>query len=202
MVRTFALGNIRRGGLFAMGAVLQFGLSTPAAKAIVGNVQPLLLAGLLHLGSGLGLRPSSSANGTASNSSVPTCLGCWQRSSTEAARRSPSWSTVSAFSRGCPSSTRRRRSVSMGYPGIRCPLTPGQYPGIGDSVRQLSPSRCRRWCTSKLTPPQSNSNSAHCPRNPGRAGGLEKADDNRTTAAPCRTRKSAGPDCRQLCRQS
>lgn len=55
MVRTFTLGNIRRGGLLAIAAALLFGLSTPAAKAIVGSLQPLLLAGLLYLGSGLGL---------------------------------------------------------------------------------------------------------------------------------------------------
>lgn len=55
MVRKFALGNIRRGGLLAIAAALLFGLSTPAAKAIVGNIQPLLLAGLLYLGSGAGL---------------------------------------------------------------------------------------------------------------------------------------------------
>lgn len=55
MVRTFALGNIRRGGVLAIAAALLFGLSTPAAKAIVGNLHPLLLAGLLYLGSGVGL---------------------------------------------------------------------------------------------------------------------------------------------------
>src|SRR3954454_22056805 len=55
MVRNLILGNIRRGGLLAIAAAFLFGLSTPAAKAIVGNVQPLLLAGLLYLGSGLGL---------------------------------------------------------------------------------------------------------------------------------------------------
>ena len=55
MVRAFVLGNIRRGGLLAVAAAMLFGLSTPAAKAIVGNVQPLLLAGLLYLGSGVGL---------------------------------------------------------------------------------------------------------------------------------------------------
>ena len=55
MVRSFALGDIRRGGLLAIAAALLFGLSTPAAKAIVGNVHPLLLAGLLYLGSGIGL---------------------------------------------------------------------------------------------------------------------------------------------------
>jgi drug/metabolite transporter (DMT)-like permease len=55
MVRTFSLGNIRRGGLLAIAAAVLFGLSTPAAKAIEGNVHPLLLAGLLYLGSGVGL---------------------------------------------------------------------------------------------------------------------------------------------------
>lgn len=55
MVRSFTLGNIRRGGLRAIAAALLFGLSTPAAKAVVGNVEPLLLAGLLYLGSGIGL---------------------------------------------------------------------------------------------------------------------------------------------------
>jgi drug/metabolite transporter (DMT)-like permease len=55
MPRTLVLGNIRRGGSLAIAAALLFGLSTPAAKAIVGNVEPLLLAGLLYVGSGLGL---------------------------------------------------------------------------------------------------------------------------------------------------
>lgn len=55
MPRTLVLGNLKRGGLFAIAAAFLFGLSTPAAKAIVGNIQPLLLAGLLYLGSGLGL---------------------------------------------------------------------------------------------------------------------------------------------------
>lgn len=39
----------------AIGAALLFGLSTPLAKALVGSVAPLLLAGLLYVGSGLGL---------------------------------------------------------------------------------------------------------------------------------------------------
>ena len=39
----------------ALGAALLFGLSTPLAKELVGDVPPLLLAGLLYLGSGLGL---------------------------------------------------------------------------------------------------------------------------------------------------
>jgi drug/metabolite transporter (DMT)-like permease len=39
----------------AIGAALLFGVSTPLAKQLVGEVPPLLLGGLLYLGSGLGL---------------------------------------------------------------------------------------------------------------------------------------------------
>jgi drug/metabolite transporter (DMT)-like permease len=39
----------------AIGAALLFGASTPLAKLLVGAVAPLLLAGLLYLGSGVGL---------------------------------------------------------------------------------------------------------------------------------------------------
>lgn len=41
--------------LAALGAAILFGGSTPFAKQLVGNVSPLLLAGLLYLGSGIGL---------------------------------------------------------------------------------------------------------------------------------------------------
>jgi drug/metabolite transporter (DMT)-like permease len=39
----------------ALGAAVLFGASTPAAKTLVGEVHPVLLAGLLYAGSGLGL---------------------------------------------------------------------------------------------------------------------------------------------------
>jgi len=39
----------------AIAAALLFGVSTPAAKVLVGDMPPLLLAGLLYLGSGIGL---------------------------------------------------------------------------------------------------------------------------------------------------
>lgn len=39
----------------ALGAALLFGASTPVAKLLVGQASPWLLAGLLYLGSGLGL---------------------------------------------------------------------------------------------------------------------------------------------------
>jgi drug/metabolite transporter (DMT)-like permease len=41
--------------LCALGAALLFGASTPFARALVGNLPPILLAGLLYLGSGSGL---------------------------------------------------------------------------------------------------------------------------------------------------
>jgi len=44
-----------RGILAALGAAALFGVSTPLAKTLVGSVSPLLLAGLLYAGSGIGL---------------------------------------------------------------------------------------------------------------------------------------------------
>ncbi|MEN6400923.1 MAG: DMT family transporter [Armatimonadia bacterium] len=41
--------------IYALGAAVLFGVSTPLAKILVGQVPPILLAGLLYLGSGLGL---------------------------------------------------------------------------------------------------------------------------------------------------
>lgn len=54
-----ALWSTRRVSLHpaapALAAALLFGASTPLSKLLVGGVPPLLLAGLLYLGSGLGL---------------------------------------------------------------------------------------------------------------------------------------------------
>ena len=47
--------GVPRGVALALGAAVLFGLSTPAAKRLLGNVDPVLLAGLLYGGSGLGL---------------------------------------------------------------------------------------------------------------------------------------------------
>lgn len=47
--------KIDRGIVAAIGAAVLFGLSTPLAKLLAGSLSPLLLAGLLYLGSGLGL---------------------------------------------------------------------------------------------------------------------------------------------------
>jgi hypothetical protein len=43
------------GPRLALLAAALFGLSAPAAKLLVGSIDPWLLAGLLYLGSGLGL---------------------------------------------------------------------------------------------------------------------------------------------------
>jgi drug/metabolite transporter (DMT)-like permease len=47
--------KFNRGILAALGAAALFGLSTPIAKTLVGDISPLLLAGLLYTGSGVGL---------------------------------------------------------------------------------------------------------------------------------------------------
>jgi drug/metabolite transporter (DMT)-like permease len=47
--------KIDRGIVAALGAAALFGLSTPLAKLLSGSVPPLLLAGLLYSGSGIGL---------------------------------------------------------------------------------------------------------------------------------------------------
>jgi drug/metabolite transporter (DMT)-like permease len=47
--------TLDRGIAAALGAAVLFGLSTPLAKGLVGGMAPLLLAGLMYAGSGLGL---------------------------------------------------------------------------------------------------------------------------------------------------
>ena len=44
-----------RGILYALGSAILFGASAPIAKLLLGGISPWLLAGLLYLGSGLGL---------------------------------------------------------------------------------------------------------------------------------------------------
>ena len=46
---------VNRSVAAALGAALLFGASTPFAKALVGAMPPVLLAGLLYVGSGIGL---------------------------------------------------------------------------------------------------------------------------------------------------
>ena len=45
----------RKGAWYALTAALLFGASTPFSKLLLGKLAPILLAGLLYLGSGLGL---------------------------------------------------------------------------------------------------------------------------------------------------
>ena len=47
--------RLDRGILAALSAAVLFGLSTPIAKQLVGEMPPLLLAGVLYAGSGIGL---------------------------------------------------------------------------------------------------------------------------------------------------
>jgi drug/metabolite transporter (DMT)-like permease len=47
--------GLNHGPLLALGSAFLFGASTPIAKLLVGIADPLLLAGLLYLGSGAGL---------------------------------------------------------------------------------------------------------------------------------------------------
>ncbi|MDL2353897.1 MAG: DMT family transporter [Pseudomonadota bacterium] len=46
---------LHKGVLYALLAAALFGASTPFAKTLVGQVEPVMLAGLLYLGSGVGL---------------------------------------------------------------------------------------------------------------------------------------------------
>lgn len=47
--------GIQRYAFFALAAAALFGASTPLAKLLLGEISPIVLAGLLYLGSGLGL---------------------------------------------------------------------------------------------------------------------------------------------------
>lgn len=46
---------MHKGGIYALLAAALFGASTPFSKTLVGQIAPVTLAGLLYLGSGLGL---------------------------------------------------------------------------------------------------------------------------------------------------
>lgn len=66
---------------FAVGSAVLFGLSTPFAKLLVGEIPPLLLAGLLYAGSGLGLSvvrlltPASAREARITRADVPWLAG-------------------------------------------------------------------------------------------------------------------------------
>jgi drug/metabolite transporter (DMT)-like permease len=46
---------MHKGVIYALAAAALFGASTPFAKTLVGHIAPVMLAGLLYLGSGIGL---------------------------------------------------------------------------------------------------------------------------------------------------
>ena len=50
-----SVGQHARGAAFGLGAAALFGLSAPVSKLLLGEVTPVLLAGLLYLGAALGL---------------------------------------------------------------------------------------------------------------------------------------------------
>ncbi len=68
---------------WALGAAALFGLSTPAAKVLLGHADPWLLAGLFYLGSGLGLalwrvlraRPGKAAEAALTSRDLPWLAG-------------------------------------------------------------------------------------------------------------------------------
>jgi drug/metabolite transporter (DMT)-like permease len=60
---------VRKGIAYALASAVLFGLSTPVAKALVGAVPPLMLAGLLYAGSGIGLLLAMVVRGLASDRS-------------------------------------------------------------------------------------------------------------------------------------
>ena len=54
-MRTLRPFKLPPGTGYALAAAVIFGASTPFAKLLVGRVEPVLLAGMLYLGSGCGL---------------------------------------------------------------------------------------------------------------------------------------------------
>ncbi|PWU24234.1 MAG: EamA family transporter, partial [Candidatus Rokuibacteriota bacterium] len=65
----------RAGIGFALGAACLFGLSTPAAKLLLREVDPWMLAGLLYLGSGVGLGTFWLARAVMGRDRTETSLG-------------------------------------------------------------------------------------------------------------------------------
>lgn len=55
MLRSMLVSNPHTAVFAALAAAVLFGASTPLVKLLVGDLSPLLLAGLLYLGSGIGL---------------------------------------------------------------------------------------------------------------------------------------------------
>jgi drug/metabolite transporter (DMT)-like permease len=57
--------------VYALASAALFGISTPAAKVLVGSVHPIVLAGLLYCGAGIGIAALRRAVPSASVSGAP-----------------------------------------------------------------------------------------------------------------------------------
>jgi len=72
MSRSNERRQTRTGVWYAVGAAILFGVSAPLAKALLNNARPQLFAGLLYLGSGVGLAIVAIARrGTRTSSEAP-----------------------------------------------------------------------------------------------------------------------------------
>src|SRR5258705_5456051 len=69
--------GLRAGPILALSAAILFGLSAPAAKILLGSVDPWLLAGLLYLGSGAGLSIYRLARGKTDEPSLASRDAPW-----------------------------------------------------------------------------------------------------------------------------
>src|SRR5436190_20112501 len=61
----------RAAALYALASAALFGLSTPAAKVLIGSVHPAVLAGLLYCGAGIGVAVLRRALPSATISGAP-----------------------------------------------------------------------------------------------------------------------------------
>jgi drug/metabolite transporter (DMT)-like permease len=72
---------VKRGIVYAMVSAVLFGISTPLAKLLLGEVPPLVLAGLLYASSGVGLLvviAGRGLNGSGSGALVLPARGDWR----------------------------------------------------------------------------------------------------------------------------
>ena len=69
--------GLPRGVVFALGSAVLFALSTPAAKRLLGDIHPVLLAGLLYGGSGVGLFLLRLVRGTRSQAALTRHDALW-----------------------------------------------------------------------------------------------------------------------------
>src|SRR5262245_13124651 len=69
--------GIQRYALLALAAAALFGASTPLAKLLLGEVSPVMLAGLLYFGSGVGLLPLLFTSGIRQRREAPLAARDW-----------------------------------------------------------------------------------------------------------------------------